>query len=276
MTSSNQIIVSSAGTGIGILLLLIIQTPAVAQNPNSCNCIVFRFDGVQDYWMMQGQIPALDVFEKKNASITLGIIVNSFGEDFEIVNKTQKGVESGVFEPAILGWNHVSYANLSAGEQSSTISNASTVLTDYLGEKPIVFIPPYSQFNNATLATLKQNNITIMSAAVTGDPYIAKKGAAKQDFNASGIFNLPPVVEFNEHDGDTSTKVPVEKIVFELNKAITKYGYGVVIIRPTDFVESVANPTTDKAEITDLVRLIDILQSQNRNIVSMEHVVNYR
>lgn len=231
--------------------------------------MIFRFDGIQDFWLIKGQLAALNVFEAKEEPLTLGIIGNSFGEDFDIVSNSTDGYKKGLFEPAILGWNHVSYANLSAREQASTLVNASDLIAETFGNKSNVFLPPYGQFNGDTLAALTQSGIGIISSPTdnASQVYIAKKGVPKTSVNNSGIYNLPPTIEFNQ---------TVEKIVFEVNKAITKQGYGVVVLRPTQFVQSTSNPTVNNAELSELSRLVDIFKADNRNIASFEEAVRFQ
>ena len=253
------------------------------QDARSCNCVVFRFDDIQDYWIPDGQEEPLKVFEDKKLPITLGIVTNSFGEDFEIVNATKAGVESGQFEPAIHGWNHVSYANLSLAEQTQTMGNATNLLMQVYGVKPDIFIPPFNDFDADTIEAMKTNQIPILSAepdagSVPGDGdnvYIAKKGADNITIADSGIFHLPQTVDFNHHIGGDVIKVELDEIIFEVNKAITTKGYAVVVLHPTDFVDSTESGKLDNDEINDLERLIDILQSEGRNIVSFKDVMDF-
>ena len=254
------------------------------QDARSCNCVVFRFDDIQDYWIPDGQEEPLKVFEDKKLPVTLGIVTNSFGEDFEIVNATKTGVDMGLFEPAIHGWNHVSYANLSLAEQTQTMGNATDLLTEVYGVPPKIFIPPFNDFNQDTIDAMKANAIPILSAdpesrtAPPGnghDVYIAKKGADNITIANSGIFHLPQTIDFNQHIGGDVIKVELDEIIFEVNKAITTKGYAVVVLHPTDFVDSTESGNLDEDEINDLERLIDILQSEGRNIVSFEDVRNF-
>ncbi|TBR24445.1 MAG: hypothetical protein EPO63_03895, partial [Candidatus Nitrosotenuis sp.] len=47
----------------------------------NCNCVAFRLDDVQDYFLNGAQIDILNTFEQKQASLTIGIIANVFGDD---------------------------------------------------------------------------------------------------------------------------------------------------------------------------------------------------
>ena len=199
---------------------------------DSCKCVVFRLDDIQDWWLRDnGQIAPLEVFREKNASVTLGIIVEGFGEDLEFVNYTQIGFGEGLFEPAIHGWTHVSYSNLSLEEQTLSISNASSVLGMIYPTKPNVFIPPYNEFSNDTLRALSQLGITIFSSNVQKELdfnggksiLIAKNGASHvsdvSEVGSNVISHLPETIGFKIHLGDGHpAKVEIEDIISDVNK----------------------------------------------------------
>jgi hypothetical protein len=43
---------------------------------SNCNCVVFRMDDIQDYWVKPGHLAAMNQFIDRNQSLTLGIIMN--------------------------------------------------------------------------------------------------------------------------------------------------------------------------------------------------------
>ena len=45
-----------------------------SSNLQSCNCVAFRFDDVQGYWLNDVQITVIETLEKKNVPLTIGII----------------------------------------------------------------------------------------------------------------------------------------------------------------------------------------------------------
>src|SRR3954453_1342519 len=76
---------------------------------NSCNCVIFRMDDVQDYWIEQGQIVPMDLFLNKNQSLTLGLLMDSIGNESKIYDKIKEGFNKGLFELALEGWNQTDY-----------------------------------------------------------------------------------------------------------------------------------------------------------------------
>ena len=51
---------------------------------SSCNCVAFRFDDVQDYWLNDVQISYVNTFVENEIPLTVGIISDSFGNDPKI------------------------------------------------------------------------------------------------------------------------------------------------------------------------------------------------
>ena len=119
--------ISSIAIGITLALQLVVLSPvAFAQQQQtqqeSCNCVVFRLDDIQDYWLTNAQMTILDLFEEKNATLSGGVIVNLFGDDIPIVDKVIEANQEGRLELGIHGWDHVDYTKLSPEEQNSTYS----------------------------------------------------------------------------------------------------------------------------------------------------------
>ena len=60
---------------------------------SNCDCVVFRMDNLQDYWLRAGQLAAMNQFIFTNQSVTLRIISGSTEEDTELINKKQQGTD---------------------------------------------------------------------------------------------------------------------------------------------------------------------------------------
>jgi hypothetical protein len=99
-----------------------------------CNCVVFRMDDVQDYWVKAGQLAVMEQFASRNQSLTVGIIMNSIGNDSEIVNKVKQENERGLFELAVHGWNHIDYTKLSEEEQRNSLYDSNRKMNALFGE----------------------------------------------------------------------------------------------------------------------------------------------
>ena len=267
------------------------------EDSDACRCVVFRFDDIQDYSKRDnGQIAPLEVFREKNASVTLGIIAGFFGKDLEIVNYTKIGVGEGLFEPSIHGWSHVSYPDLSLEEQTSSISNASSVLDRIYHTKPNVFIPPYNEFNNDTLRVLSQLGIEIFCSEVEREldfnggksifiaknvtnveaPPTTSSVSNSSEDTSSRVYHLPTAIEFERYGNDSWIKVPVNKILEETSQSIEDYGYGVINLHPTNFLvgnDTLSNRTIDVNDFNDLSLIVNTLSQRGIPILSMSDIV---
>jgi hypothetical protein len=69
-------------SGISYSISFSLQT-----NSSPCNCVVFRFDSIQDYWLQPAQTAVMDLFLSKNISLSPALIMNAIGNDPKIIEK---------------------------------------------------------------------------------------------------------------------------------------------------------------------------------------------
>jgi hypothetical protein len=55
-------------------------------NNSKCNCVVFRMDDIQDYWLNSVQSAVMDLFLSKGQNLSLGLITHAVGNDSKIVD----------------------------------------------------------------------------------------------------------------------------------------------------------------------------------------------
>src|SRR5579872_5094257 len=60
--------------------------PKVVSQKGSCPCIAFRLDGVQGSYLSDVQMKVMDVFQKKNASLSIGVIGLNLTLDKKLVS----------------------------------------------------------------------------------------------------------------------------------------------------------------------------------------------
>lgn len=132
------------GMSVIVIMALLVFIPfsvsvhtSVAQGPDaesgeapiSCSCVAFRLDDIQDYFVTKAQMAVITTFEQNNASLTVGIIGNHYGNDSAITgflqDKLVRDYDSGFsIEIANHGWNHEDFSRL-------TKSGAICVTTAY-------------------------------------------------------------------------------------------------------------------------------------------------
>lgn len=247
--------------------------------PGACNCVIFRLDDIQDYWINSVQIALMDHFMEKGERLTVGTIMNFIGNDPSVVDKVRAGLNSGTFELASHAWSHVDYRTLTPQEQRDTLQQANQKMTSLWGSSAIVFIPPYNAYNDDTLAALQALNMKIISAEFDQElPSIydpdnpdsasnkVYKAIPNSDIKDShGIYHLPQVIGFYTYDSEPPTKTSMNTLTNRIDSTISSYGYAVVTLHPQDFAvkDSSQNPTNQisSSELADLDTLIKNIKS---------------
>jgi len=252
---------------------------------SNCNCVVFRMDDIQDYWIKSGQLAAMDQFISRNQSATLGIIMRDTGNDSEIVNKVKQGKDSGLFELAVHGWNHTEYTKLSDEDQKNSLYDANRKMSSLFGNASEIFIPPYNAFNEETINAMKQvDDMKILNANESSFDELELKGYNEESPTLSPmptqpkkIFYIPATISFKDYYGGEYIRNSVQDIFKNVTESINAYGFAVIIIHPQDFMQIDANgnltDVLDENQIRDLSGLIDLILSNNIHLGSFAEII---
>ena len=266
---------------IAILLVSsFIATPrAFATSPANrrCDCVIFRLDDVQDHWLDEQQSAIMDLFVSHNDHLTLGLIMGIFGDDLKLLDSMKNGIDKGLFELALHGWQHVDHSTLDATTQTSNFSQANNKFKTMTGQSFTVFLPPYDKFNQATITAMANTGIRIISSDKS-DPSPAF--ISGQDFtgldNERTIFHLPISVAFKYFaDGKDWKEVSVSDILNAVDKDIAAQGYAVVTLHPQDLAfknNGGFDNTLDQRELGNLQLLLDSLSAKNIPTASFSRV----
>ncbi|HEY7079655.1 MAG TPA: polysaccharide deacetylase family protein [Nitrososphaeraceae archaeon] len=100
---------------------------------SKCNCVVFRMDDIQDYWLNSVQSAVMDLFMSKGQKLSLGLIMHIVGNDSKVVDKIKTGLDKGLFELDAHGWDHINYTKLNQNEQKQSLYNASSKMEKLFG-----------------------------------------------------------------------------------------------------------------------------------------------
>lgn len=249
---------------------------------NFCKCVIFRLDDIQDYWINSGQIFVMNLFLSKNQSLSLGLIMNELGDDPKIINKINEGVNKGIFELGLHGWNHIDYTKLNKKEQKNSLTLANQKMERLFGKKSEIFIPPKNLFNDATVKAMDRINLNILSSSIDVE-YNYNKGQSifttmekEPDKEKNEIFHLPSTSSFKDEIDNKWIKSSITNIIENTTHNIDKYGYAVIVIHPQDFVKIVNGifvNEMDYDEIQDLSNLINFLLAKNISITSFSKLV---
>jgi len=246
---------------------------------NGCNCVIFRLDDIQDYWLSNVQVTVMDQFVQKNQKLSVGPIMNYFGADSVVVNKVISGYNSGLFEVFVHGWNHVDYTQLSLSTQTSTLQQSQSKMQSIFGSTSTVFVPPYNAFNANTLTALKNTGFKIISAAEYTDsnPYFAADGTSNI-VDSQGLSHLPESIGFVEYDNNNAIRIPTSQILAAIDSSIASKGYAVVTVHSQEFAQQVNGSEIDAINqnlLNDLNSVINGVLAKNYSIKTFNQVIAF-
>jgi peptidoglycan/xylan/chitin deacetylase (PgdA/CDA1 family) len=249
-----------------------------------CNCVIFRMDDVTDDNRAMPAMAVMDAFISRNQDLSLGIIMNNFGNNSQLLSKIIEGRNKGLFELDIHGWNHVDYSVLSQDMQASTMAAAKEKMYKLFGETPSIFIPPFNRFNDDTIKAMARTPLTIISSDVThdsnGSMYFVADGNAERSVQAE-VSRLPAATYFGVVGSDekTWTNLSETQIISQAKLSIAKYGYAVILLHPQSYLLTKDGRTTntlDNMAISELYGLIDSFSAQNVRITTFSKTVQFR
>lgn len=262
----------------------------VNSNKLNCNCVIFRLDDVQDYYLNRIQLALMNLFLEKNQSLSVGLIGNGFGNDSSILNEVHKGFDAGKFELASHGWNHENFFKLSVHDQIDLLNKSNEKIQKQFGIRPLIFIPPEFEFNNATLDAMRHLGIKIISSDnwfyLDSNQSHLVANITNSNYTANDkIFHFPNTVEYSDFVVDKSktppveqwNTLPVERLLSRVNNSLFIHGYAVVTIHPQEFAITQNEELTNALNVTELgnlKKLIDTIMDRNLRIISFNKLIS--
>jgi peptidoglycan/xylan/chitin deacetylase (PgdA/CDA1 family) len=271
-------------------------------NTTSCQCVVFRMDDIQDSFVNNAQLEAMNLFLSRGQPLSLGIIMKDIGEDIRVTGKVGEGSQRGLFELGLHGWDHVDYTNLTETEQRSTLNEANEKLNNIFGNESDIFIPPFGYYNNETVRAMEQLGIRILSASISyeedfedNESVFNKTRSNLDEMNTNEsnstklqnavspenqeVYFLPGMVQFKDYVNGSIVKVPLDRILSQVSKNMGEFGYAVIVFHPQDLVqvnmngEILDSGALNSTEVQDLSQLIDTLLADGIKISTMSEIV---
>jgi len=265
-------------------------------NPNTvngsistCRCVVFRLDDIPydrpiyDEKRVNVDLAVMDLFNDKNQSLSLGLVMHYINQSPGLLKKIQEGQRKGIFELSLHGWNHVNYSKLSEKDQEQSLRKANIKMRELFDSSSIIFIPPYTDFNDSTLVAMKKLGIKILSASDDSDHYkYFIPNQTKKDSEDDQIYHLPQMATFENWEDEKPIRIPNDQILRDVEHYIGKYGYAIVTIHPQSFMKfregdstsvSLENSVLDAEQIEQLNALIHSILDKKIRITSFSKLV---
>lgn len=256
---------------INELYLVTDQNKDVDNQSLSCNCVAFRFDDVQDFWLDEVQIDVLDVFYKNKIPLTLGVVGDNFGDDKKLLNFVSHViVDNPNIEIANHGYQHEDFATFQKAQQSDLLKKSNQAILETLRVTPVTFIPPLNSFNKDTLYAMRENGFKYFSTDLdeSNDVY---------QMSDSSLYHFP--------EGATTGELNKEIMLFEglthqetfsdIQNSIKNYGFAVVTMHPQEFStirDGVYSNTINPTQIDELKSLITTIDENNIDMVLISQI----
>ena len=253
--------------------------PEVIEDPNaianesilSCNCVAFRFDDVQDYWLNDVQIAYVNTFVEKNIPLTVGIITDSFGNDQKIINVIKDATSKNNVEIASQGIGNAPFTDFSKQEQDNLLKQSIVEILNSIEVRPHIFVPPQNKYNDETKQVLIENKFTHLSSNILlGElPPFPLEGET--------LYQFPETASTGKYSLEQNLFIglPSNNTYSDTISSLKKYGFAVITSHPQEF-SIIQNGTytnqINKEQINELELLIQKLQLDGIRIVSIDKI----
>jgi len=230
---------------------------------DTCNCVAFRLNDVQDYWLNQVQMEIMGVFIESETPLTVGIIADAFGNDQKIVEFVKQHLENqeSYLEIASKGMGLTAFTEFDKNEQSENLKKSLDLLELNTGVRPHVFIPPQNKFNSDTFDILKENNITHISSSLNnGDlpPF---------EFKNQELYRFPQTTSTGQYISSTNLfeGVTSQQTVNESILSIDNFGFAVISIQSQEFSKMENSTYGNSVNIEQINELKKVIEEFNKN-----------
>lgn len=252
------------------------------KNKINCNCVIFRLDDIQDYFLNQIQLTLMNLFLEKNQSVSLGLILNNFGNDSSILNAVHDGFDAGKFELVSHSWHHEYFPSLSKHDQIDSLNKSNEKIQKLFGIRSHIFMPPQYKFNNDTLDAMRQLGIKIITSDLDfymdiNQSYLVTNITNSKYIENDSIIHIPNTVGYSGIEPQPKwNPLPVKQLLMLINKSMSSYGYAVVTLHPQEFAcrqNGVLTNAINATKLNDLEKLMGILKDDNLRITSFSKLI---
>jgi peptidoglycan/xylan/chitin deacetylase (PgdA/CDA1 family) len=239
--------------------------------PETCNCVAFRLDNIQDGYLDTAQLELLNLFQKRNIPLTIGILGENFGNDTQLVDSIKQLLKNKLLEVGNNG-KLIDITSLTKEQQLALIRESNGQINNVLGVTPSVFIPIYGNYNVDTLEVMKANNIHYISGVSSADipPY---------DFHGLSVYRFPATTATGHVEPGNGWYGKTHKTVLaDIEFSLNNYGFAVVLLNPHEYsIRTNWNfqNNVDLQQILELNQIIDTLQEKGVTIVPINEIRNH-
>jgi peptidoglycan/xylan/chitin deacetylase (PgdA/CDA1 family) len=241
----------------------------------SCNCVAFRIDDIQDFYMTAQQYSLMNTFLDNHLGVTVGIIANNFGSDTDLVNfiSSKASNPANMFEISNHGLYHEDFSTLTQSEAVSRLTQAQSIIQAATGFRPSTLLLPYNNFNNGTIAAIKSVGFTRFSSSIQMDPPL-------YDLSNPDLWHFPIASQTSDpYNTAYFNHIPGSQTWEAIQQQVDRDGFAVVMVHPQEF--STRNPDNsytqalNQTALNDFINLINTVKNAGLRIVPVSGISSY-
>ncbi|MGD8708316.1 MAG: polysaccharide deacetylase family protein [Nitrosopumilaceae archaeon] len=196
----------------------------------NCNCVAFRLDDIQDFFLNEVQMDLIDLFLENDVKLTIGVIGGEIGNDQKLTSFLKYNKDNPYLEFANHGWKHEDFAQLSKINQEQLMMQTNDKILNLFGRENTLFIPPLNSVNKDTLLALNSLHFTHYSSEIDFvKPSIYIHGKK--------LYSVPETAQTGKLDKEKTnfTGLSHQSTLRQIDESLEKYGYAVVTLHPQEF-----------------------------------------
>jgi peptidoglycan/xylan/chitin deacetylase (PgdA/CDA1 family) len=241
----------------------------ISSTPTSCNCVAFRMDDVQDYWITPAMEMIMSTFISANVPLSIGIIANEYGTDPGIVAAVTAAIKSPLIEVMCHGWNHEDFSTFTYAQQVTLLTECRTKILKLHPSLGNVtnFMPPFNSIDYNTYLAAITAGYTQLCSEVSQDlpPY--------GNSLMKGLLRTPIGAQTSAVDAAGQyVGIPHTVTLQQIETQIQAYGYAAVMMHPQEFsplVNEAPQNGINATMQTELNLLIAAVKSAGYNLVTV-------
>jgi len=240
------------------------------QLTESCNCVAFRLDDIQDFFLTDIQMEIVETFQKNDVDLTVGVIANNIGRDIEMTEFVSGMADDSNIEFANHGWDHEDFSQFGSVGQEMLLLRANDKISEMFGVTPTVFIPPLNAYNSDTISALHAQGFTHFSSELD---------FATPPFPLSDqtLYHFPETA-FTGDLNEQRTRfigMSADYTFKQIKDSLSEHGFAVVTLHPQEFAQYYNNQYQDKVnrqQIEQLELLFTKLAENNIDTVIISEI----
>lgn len=242
-------------------------------NYPSCNCVAFRLDTIQDFFLSGVSRGILDVFNENKTAVTVSILGGILGSDSNLVSYLRDAVNDPLWDIEIAnnGFNFTQFTDFDLQGQILNLNLSSSRIQQILqmNSPPTTFCPPLNSFDNNTLEALRLLRYTHMSSSLSRD-------LLPSQLSSQSLYRYPAAAFTTDLNIIRPTGVSFGVTWQQVQVQMQSAGFSVIQMTPGEFASKdqfgVSEDLLNQTMVSQLRLLIQTIKNAGLRIVPIDRI----